>query len=81
MKRGVSLDLHDVCFLDLSATNVAGKFTLLFEVTADVRRPDDERNASQLCDERRDIIVVDIVAALMVRLYIIMFYHVIVLRA
>jgi len=73
MKRGVLFALHDVCFLDLSATNVAGKFKLLLEVTADVRRPDDDRNASQLCDERRDIIVVDIAAALMVRLYIIMF--------
>eukprot|EP00985_Skeletonema_marinoi_P024904 scaffold17787_cov80-Skeletonema_marinoi.AAC.1 len=65
MKRGVLLALHDVCFLDLSATNVAGRFTLLLEITADVRRPDDDRNASQLCDERRDIIVVDIAAALM----------------
>ncbi len=63
--------LHDdvLCFLELSVTDVAGKFTELLGIT--VRWPDDERNASQLCDERRDIIVVDIAAALMVLLYII----------
>lgn len=64
------LTLHDVlCFLELS--DVAGKFTELLGIA--VRWPDDERNASQLCDERRDIIVVDIAAALMVLLYIIGF--------
>lgn len=63
------LTLHDVlCFLDLSATDVAGKYTELLEITAGALCP--ERNASQLCDERRDIIVVDIAAALMVLLYI-----------
>lgn len=65
MKREEVLTLHDLlCFLDLSAPDVAGKFTELLEIT--VRWPVDERNASQLCDERRNIIVVDIAAALMV---------------
>ncbi len=64
------LALHNNDFLDLS---VAGKlFTGLLEIMARARCPDDEkRNASQFCDERRDIIVVDIAAALMVLLYII----------
>ena len=64
------LALHND-FLDLFATDVTGKFTELLEIIAGARCPDDERNASQLCDERRDIIVVDIAAALMVLLYII----------
>jgi hypothetical protein len=72
MKRAAAA-LH--VFFASSVTDAAGKFLArdeenVLESTAGVCPPDDRKASHGKCDERRDIIVVDIAAALMVLLYI-----------
>jgi len=72
MKRAAAA-LH--VFFASSVTDAAGKFLArdeenVLESTAGVCPPDDRKASHGKCDERRDIIVVDIAAALMVLRYI-----------